>query len=409
LSIRTEPLGRPAGDGATLGVYQRLKPGPSQSRPDVVASQCSRLQRAMIELVARDGLNAVTVRKLTRLAGVSTGSFYARFSGTDDCLLAAYRETMGAAAQLITKTRSADLHPTEQVDLAIRVLFASLLSHVDVARFALIEVYGGGPAALAAITAEERRLESALRGCLDRRSRRFAKSLAATLIAATLHCVRVRLIDALPTEVEVTVDALVEWARDVVDGRGDTTVLAPDRGTVRVDEAVWDAAAPVPGGRDEEDLILAAVMRLAAPDGFFSLTAGKVSTAAGLPAARFRRHFADLADGYLAAVRSTCRSFFVELTMGTDSDSATRVPVRAALQRAWRRAASDPTAARLTFRGIVEPGVAGLTCREALISELASAYSAATPPSMRPRPERAEAQAAAIWATLAEAGQGSFA
>jgi hypothetical protein len=45
--------------------------------------------------------------------------------------------------------------------------------------------------------------------------------------------------------------------------------------------------------------------------------------------------------------------------------------------------------------------VAGLTCREALISELALACSATTPPDAGLRPIRAEASIAALWATLA--------
>jgi AcrR family transcriptional regulator len=401
LTVRTIPAGYPADETTTLESYERLKPGPGQSRFDVIASQRARLQRAMIELAGREGLDAVTVRKLTKLAGVSTGSFYARFSGTDDCLLATYGEIMAAAAQRMAATRSVELEPAEQVDAALHALLDYLQGDLDVARFALIEIYGGGPAALAAIAVEDRRLGSTLRSCLDRRSRRVPKGMAAALIAASLHCARARLIDALPKEGEAAIDGLVDWARDMLDGREDFGILAPELGAARFDESVWGATSSLPGERDEEDLILAAVIRLASPDGFFSLTPSKVSSAAGVPAARFRRHFADLSDGYLAAVRRTCRSFFIELTAGADRDSAPRVSIRSALQRASRRAAADPAAARLTFRGIVEPGVAGLTCREALISELAAAYRSATPPALRPLPVRAEAHAAALWATLA--------
>jgi AcrR family transcriptional regulator len=126
-----------------------------------------------------------------------------------------------------------------------------------------------------------------------------------------------------------------------------------------------------------------------------------VSSAAGLPTARFRRHFADLADGYLAAISRTCRSFFIELTAGEGSPTTAQASIRAALRKASRRATSDPAAARLTFRQVVDAGVAGLTCREALISELALACSATTPPGVRLRPIRAEASIAALWATLA--------
>ena len=407
MSIRTPVAGPPSEKSPSLRQYHRLKPGRSQSQLDVIASQRFRLQRAMIELTASEGFDLVTVRKLTRAAGVSSRAFYLRFSGVDDCLLTAYGETMAGAAAGIRDTRSAGLEPAEQVSHALRALLAQLVADRDVARFALIEVYAGGPAALAAIAAEERRLEAALRGCLDRRSRRVPKATAAALIAASLRCARVQLIDASPAEAAQTIDLLVEWARDLVEDKEELGVPAVAMTTASADDAWSDGS--VSGGRDDEDLLLAAVLRLALPDGFHGLTSSKVSSAAGLPAARFRRHFANLADGYLAAISRTCRSFFIELTAGEGPASTAQVSIRAALRKASRRAASDPAAARLTFRQVVDAGVAGLTCRESLISELALACSATTPPAVRLRPIRAEASIAALWATLAMSAQsGTF-
>lgn len=358
----------------------------------------------MIELAARDGFEAVTVRRLTKAAGVSSRAFYLRFSGVDDCLLNAYAETMAGVADRVRATRAVELGPADQVDLALRALLDALVADRDVARFALIEVYAGGPAALSAIAAEERRIESALRGCLDRRSRRIPKATAAALVAASLRCARVQLIDATPAERGQTIDLLIEWARDLIEDREDLRVTAvATTGPMPAD--AWEDERPAPGGRDEEDLLLAAVLRLALPHGFQGLTSSKVSSAAGLPAARFRRHFANLADGYLAAVSRTCRSFFIELTAGEDAAATARTPIRLALRKAYRRAAADPAAARLTFRQVVDAGVAGLTCREHLISELALAYSATTPPGARPQPIRAEASIAALWATLAMSAQ----
>jgi AcrR family transcriptional regulator len=405
LSVRTSVAGPPFEETPSLRNHDRLKPGRSQSQIEVIASQRFRLQRAMIELTARDGFEAVTVRKLTKASGVSSRAFYLRFSGVDDCLLNAYAETMAGVANRIRATRAVELEPADQVDLALRALLERLLINRDVARFALIEVYAGGPAALTAIAAEERRIESALRGCLDRRSRRIPKALAAALVAASLRCARVQLIDASPAERAQTIDLLVEWARDLVEDKEDLGVPAVAIATTLTAGDAWSLESPSPVERDDEDLLLAAVLRLALPDGFYALTSSKVSSAAGLPTARFRRHFADLADGYLTAISRTCRSFFIELTAGEVPATTAQSSIRTALRKASRRAASDPAAARLTFKQVVDAGVAGLTCREALISELALACSATTPPSIRLRPIRAEASIAALWATLAMSSQ----
>lgn len=401
MSVRTPVAEPPLEESSSLRGFHRLKPGRGQSQRDVIESQRFRLQRAMIELAARRGFDEVTVRRLTKSAGVSSRAFYLRFSGLDDCLLKAYAETMGGVADRIRAVRAPGLDAAEQVGPALRALLDELLADRDVARFALIEVYAGGPAALAAIAAEERRIESALRGCLDRRSRRIPKAIAAALVAAALRCARIQLIDASPAEAAQTIDLLIEWARDLLEGQEDLGVPAVAIAAGSRATEAWDRETRAPREPDDEDLLLAAVLRLAIPHGFHGLTSSKVSAAAGLPTARFRRHFADLADGYLAAISRTCRSFFVELTADEGPGATGQTSIRLALRRASRRATSDPSAARLTFRQVVDAGVAGLTCRESLISELALACSAITGPEARPRPLRAEAGIAALWAILA--------
>jgi AcrR family transcriptional regulator len=407
LSIQTPDVGVSWEDPSNFRGYARLKPGPSQSQLDVIASQRARLQRAIIELAAHDGLDAVTVRPLTKLARVSTATFYSRFSGTDDCLLTTYDGIMASAIRSVIDARSPDLGTAEQLDRALRALLGPLLADRDVARFALIEIYAGGPAAMTAISSKEEDLAVALRGCIDRRGRRIQKVAVAAITAAVLHCARAELIDASPAEAATIVDALVEWAADAIEEREEFGIPAAGRLRPSTPDPAWDSNRSAPNDRDEKDLIEAAILRLALPEGFRGLDPSKVSSASGLPAACFRRHFASLADGYLAAIRRTSTSFFAELTAQKDSASSARTSIRAALQKASRRAASDPAAARLTFRQVIEPGVAGLTCREALISELALACSDGTTvgtPSVR---VRAEARVAALWEALAQGSQAS--
>jgi AcrR family transcriptional regulator len=361
----------------------------------------------MMELAVQEGLGAVTVRNLTRLAGVSTGAFYARFSGIDECVLDAYNEIMAAATRNVAVTRSADLEPAGQIEWILRGLLDFLTADPVVARFALIEVYGGGPAALIAINAAEKRLGTTIRACLDRRGRRVPEKMPTAIVAATLHCARVRLIDASPEDSRASRDSLIEWARDVVEGREDYVATGPSARAPEFREPAWPVSARMTTDHDERNLILAAVLRLAAPDGFFGLTASKVSSAAGVPTSRFRLHFPDVADGYLAAIRRTCHSFFIELTDGADRGMAPRVSVPSALRLTSRRAALEPAAARLTFRGVIEPGVPGLTCRDALISELAVACAGGPTACGHSISVRAEARAAAFWADLAMMGPAS--
>jgi AcrR family transcriptional regulator len=393
--------GSPLEDLAELRRYGRLKPGPSQSKPDVIANQRARLQRAIIDLAAQDGVRAVTVRRLTKLAGVSTAAFYSRFSGTDACLLTTYEEIMAGAARSIVATRAPDLGPGDQLDRALRVLLERLLIDRAISRFALIEIYEGGPAAIASIGGAERSLALALRGCIARRGRRVPEVTVTAIVAAVLHCARAELMDAAPDDVSTIADSLVELATDVVEGREELGMPLAQAPKPAIEGPGWVQRRSGQCERNEEDLIVAAILRLALPDGFRGLDPGKVSSAAGLPAARFRRHFATLADGYLAAIRQTSGAFFAELTARTDPGSGP-TSILAALHSAWRRAAADPAAARLTFGQVIEPGVSGLTCRETLISELALACIDKTAPDTPTVRLRAEARIAGFWEALAQ-------
>src|ERR1700749_3679596 len=79
--------------------YKQLKPGPGKTPQQVQSSQRDRIHRAMIELAADRGFEHVTVRQLTRKAGVSSRAFYGQFSNREECLASSV-ETIGRALLL---------------------------------------------------------------------------------------------------------------------------------------------------------------------------------------------------------------------------------------------------------------------------------------------------------------------
>jgi hypothetical protein len=165
---------------------------------------------------------------------------------------------MAETVRRISATRCAEIRPEEQTERALRTLMAHMLPDPSVARFALIEIYAGGPAALDAIASEERRLASALRGCLSRRSQRVPAVIATAIVFASLHCGQTLLIDASPVETAEMVEALISWARDVVDGRDELAIPIATSEASWSTRSAWGPLEPPPGDRDEEDLILAA-------------------------------------------------------------------------------------------------------------------------------------------------------
>src|SRR4051794_3964635 len=68
-------------------MFNKLKPGPGHDAAEVADHQRARIDRAMVALSAERGYRAVTVRELSRLAGVSSRAFYEQYAGKEACML----------------------------------------------------------------------------------------------------------------------------------------------------------------------------------------------------------------------------------------------------------------------------------------------------------------------------------
>src|SRR5690242_16547313 len=80
---RTEGAPRPA------PLYKRLPRGPHRlGRRAVAQHQRLRIHGAMVQAVASGGYEALSVRQVIALAGVSRRSFYEQFASKQDCFLA---------------------------------------------------------------------------------------------------------------------------------------------------------------------------------------------------------------------------------------------------------------------------------------------------------------------------------
>jgi AcrR family transcriptional regulator len=387
--------------GTQQPLFDRLRPGPGQSRGEVVNSQRDRLERALIELTATGGYQSVTVRKLTKLARVSTGAFYAQFNGTDDCLVNAYGRLMGAARERIQATRSPSKASLEQCGNALSALLSALVDNPCAGRLALFEVFRAGPAAVSSALSEETALELALRQSLDRRGHRVAPSTVAWITAGLLHCARL----ALAPGGEISPSSqrgLIAWGQScLVEPPEDIRI-----GRLRLERSMGDSPASraktgeAPG--NETELILSAVMRLATRGGYHCVSPSGTSKAAGVPAARFKRYFADADDAYLTTlVRAADQLFQAFRREGHRDARGWAAALCEQMVALSQSAAEDPDLASLVFRGMLNPGLPGLTRREAFIGEIASAWLLSVPAAERPDATIVEASMAALWNSIA--------
>jgi AcrR family transcriptional regulator len=115
------------------------------TRETARASQRPRLLNALLELVAEKGYPAVTVAEVARRAGVSLSSFYEHFTDKQDCLLAAYDDTVEQLMSAVQVSRD--------VQGGIRAYLAWFHAHPHAAATFVVALHTAGPAAV------QRRLE----------------------------------------------------------------------------------------------------------------------------------------------------------------------------------------------------------------------------------------------------------
>lgn len=355
--LHTDPTGE-AGSSA----YQRLKPGPGKAAQEVRADQRTRICRAMVQLVGEVGYSNVTMRSLTRLAGVSAETFYAQFDGKEECLIDAYTSAAARLRERLQSARVETLDRPMQAERTVTRLVRDLAADPHAARLMLVEAHAGGPAALRQIRDSESKLEQALRATLDRRGDRVSSAIPRWLAAGIMHVVRARTLSG-ETVLSGTAGAMVRWGRSCVEGRAFSPSAHPV--TVR-DPASTPQPLRISAQSSDRDVVLVTVLRLARSGGYWRLSTRQIREAAGLSAARFKREFRSVDECYLAALRLLGRSYF-ERPPSANVDWPSRL--HAGVSLLCDRVAADPDLARLLFVDVLTPGVPGLRTREELIAE----------------------------------------
>jgi AcrR family transcriptional regulator len=395
-----------AADAAKAESYLRLSPGPGRSAAAVEADQRERIRRALVEIAAEDGYQTATVRRVARLARVSTETFYELYDGRDDLLVSTYAVLMERCRGWVVSSRSPALRRPGQLRLALGSLFAGLAADPAGAHLALVDVFAGGPAAIDLARREEATLARALKRCLDRRGETVSPVLAGWVGAGALRVARTRTMAGWREPAARTLEGVARWGlAHLEQGTADTpTPRAFPRLAARKADPVVSGPGEdrPPVGITDRDLVFGALAKLARRDGYWSLTMSGLSRASGVPAARIRRRIGSVEACYLAAVRGIVTGCFDELVhLRTPAGSSWSEAVLAAVTAACSRVAEDPGLARLALSGIAEPGLPGLRCRERLVGELAAGFRRGAPHRTRPTRLSAEATVAALWATIA--------
>jgi AcrR family transcriptional regulator len=391
---------RPAGgrgneaNGKRRDRFMKLAPGPGRSPDEVAVHQLTRLRRAMIEIVADEGYEAVTLRKLTKLASVSTQAFYRHFDSKEECLVETYEETVRGAARLVIGAARKEDQWESKLGARVRAFTEAVAKHPRSARLVLLEAFAPGFPARSRM-----RHTFGLSEAIAHDG--FAPALGSTeadsliikgVVGGLITVTRARLVEGREQELPGLADELTAWMRcfagveveRLSPSPAGSDEARPARGPGRA------AAVAEPPGEDRL-LVLMAVRKLATTERLRELSAEKIRTAAGLSRGAYDAVFGSTLECLLATVDHVLDSIVADAERIRDASPDWARGVYRAILALCDELARDPSLARLGVTEALTLGPAAVRHRALLAKQLGENLRASAPADRRPTAVAGEA------------------
>jgi AcrR family transcriptional regulator len=386
--------------------YRPLRPGPGRSREQVAADQRSRLQRAVIELIAEDGYRSLTVRGLAKRAQISSGVFYRHYRSTDECFLSTYDLTCRRVAERMMEAGRNGRNERERVTLAIDRVLRDIAVAPEVATFVLRSAPASGPVFIETLRISGLQVGGALEYCLRTgNGATLPQPLMEGVVAGLARIGRVQGAGIGQDGIPAVASEAAAWVMSVcgvspqeagllVSTRPPSLSQArPARGRRR--DVVLKAA---PG--DDRGMILSAAIRVART-GHHHLTVSRICREAGVPRRSFGRYFAGLEECFSMALETRAGNLISAWRRSRPAQVTWNGSVKRALELIGGTIDGDVDGGRLLLVEIFAAGTPGIESRDRLIAQIAQAVRATAPADQRPTGLEAEASTAAAWTILA--------
>jgi AcrR family transcriptional regulator len=346
--------------------YRKLSPGPGSPASQVAADQRTRIQSAMIELVGEDGYEAVSVRRLAALAGVSTRTFYSHFEGKEECFLRTYELVVERIGARVVSAQAGEQDWSRGLGLALQGIAGELVNKPRAARLALLEIFDAGPAAHDAMARAEARFEEMLTESSVRPPNQGELSplLAKAIVSGVTFVARTRLLGASPAAGAEVAGELSQWVLSL----RDTT--ASDQPSVSTPSD--PSLSPPRSEPGEREIILTATAKLAATNGYWQLTVPRILAAAGLRKKSFTSNFTGVEDCFLAVLEQRTAGLLGRAMTGSTEDLPWPNRVHRVIESLCAGIAADPLTAKLVFLEARSAGQTAVARQDALLRNLAT-------------------------------------
>ncbi len=359
--------------------YRKLKPGPGLPAIEVRADQRARLHGAIIDLVAKQGFDRVTVRGVSDLAGVSTRTFYGQFASTEECLASTVD---GVGSALLSRAAQVRLSPRSggEVGEVIQSLMADFALRPMATELLLVGVFDAGPLARGEGQVFTEGLELLLVERLTASSG-FAvpRQLVAGMVAGITRVVTTTSLAGRADELPALAGMLTAWILAL--NRVEACHLqafaigsspeGPWNGALLAGVMEQGEVGPRDLSQREYDRLLATVVSLGVTKGFASLTVPTIRREAGVSRRSFDRWFADASGCFLAGIEALAHSAAIQAAHCSTHKGAVHRSLIQTVLTLCTQAAENAELTQLVFSEMHAAASAGVLCREQMITAAA--------------------------------------
>jgi AcrR family transcriptional regulator len=360
----------------------------------------------MIEIVADHGYEAVKVRELVHLAGVSSGAFYKHFESKEDCFLRTHDLVVRRATRRIIASQAGEAEWKERPRLIFDAFVRELEDDPAAARFALIEAYASGPVALEQARKSEATFEIMMAQSFARAPAGMAvpPMVVEGMMAGVAGIARTRLLAGRELELTDLDDEMSEWMLSYpglsADGLGGL-----DLQLVWRDTRLLPLIAPSGSGEGEawsktgdRALILSSVAELTAANGYSNLTPSAIRRGAGVPRAIFKSHFEGVEDCFIAAMELRAGEAMAQAARAQTAGRSWPGGLYRAISALCDQIATDPLLASICLIDNFAAHSSGARIRGQLLATMAEQLADSAPLAEQPSALVTEASSGAVWA-----------
>lgn len=402
--------------------YRPLPTGTHGLDPELVKrDQRSRLQEAMIELIAAKGYPAVRIVDLAKLAHVSQPTFYSLYADKEDLFLSTYDEVVGQVARAVLQAYNVELPHEQRLILAMRAWANLAAAEPETTSLLVLGAFGAGHRALERRRRSIEKLEQSIYTSRDGAAADTAADLTVKAILGGIREVTAaRLREDRAGELPGLADELTAWAtcyaRRLPDGLAAPAVKPRARGdgAALSSERARRAEGRLPSGRSDlprqfivksqRERIVDATAAIVAEKGLAALTIPEIARRANVSHQTFYDIYSSKHDAFLGAQK-----------VGMHQALTVAVAAYQAREGDWPRAAqagihalldylaSEPAHAHLSVVDTFAACPEAIEIRNATLSAFATYFGPAYELT-RGRPDvpaiAAEAIAGGIWQVL---------